>query len=531
MTVKIVSNSGSGSIVEDSILSYSFSEEVTAVNPAKSNGGVSQLTLSAMEEEAVINGETLPNSKLLINNTIQLHDSDAGFVSLQVKKVSTSGGVVTITGDTLQGRLNVEKVAEPFFDQGIFPFDGTLAGAITYYCSLCGITPIIDANMSEAETLQVNFMGWKGNVWDKLKELCSGVSLSNTDNINMEMYISDDELHFRKAGIAVLDIDERALDLSQSVDTFDAAQSVSVYNYNTFHAEDRVVYDISNYDIDVDPNKAFKGSIGDSLQVAAGETIKKRFTIDADLTSVNQPTCVEFITSIPYSGTTGEYAIYGYDNTNLPVMPAQWIGLGGSLTVELTENPNEIEITVTAPDNPTMTASDGTTIVTGPYHVGVETSGDGVEYPALFITGTGVFYNKQLHTFYTGADDAITSRDSAQQIDNMFITSTAQVTNRGIMAAQEACGPTVQISANVENGLPFGSAAGSMITKNGNKFRVNSVSHSVASSGLSADAMVKVSEFNSLWSGLTFADFDSTTSRAIDQLAFNEFTVVPLIKE
>lgn len=549
MSGRITSNSGSGDIVSNSIVSYSYSEDVTSINPAKLDGGVSQFTLTAIEREEDIDGEYLPNSKLMINNTITFHDDDHGPISFQVKNVSTSGGAVTLVGDTVMGRLNVEKTALPFYYiAGDSVFTGTLAGAIRYYCGLCGVSPELIGLGSLADDIDVNFMGWTGNVWEHLKMLCSGVSLLPDDNMSMEMHITYDTIFFQIANQATSDgssdvVDRHTINLSQSVDAFEAAKTIEVYNYNTSVGVDRIVYEISNYAEDADPNTTFLASIADSMQVEAGQTITKTFEIDASLTSVNQPVCVSTIDPYPYTGTTGQYVIVG--NDDLPVSPAQWVDLGGGITVAISDTPNSIDVTITTPPDDGILLADGSKVSYGPYRIGVESSGDGVEYPAFFVTGTGVFYNKVKHILQTGSDGTITTKDVAQVVDNMFISNLHNLVNRGIIAAQEACGPNVSI--NLELATPysglgydstglglvwrFGDLPGSKIVKNTNVFRINSVSYNNSTISATASSVTRFDEFNNNWTGGTFSDFDAIALPGVDELAFNEFSVVPLIKE
>jgi hypothetical protein len=391
-------------------------------------------------------------------------------------------------------------------------------------------------------------MGWTGNVWEHLKMLCSGVSLLPDDNMSMEMHITYDTIFFQIANQATSNgssniVDRHTINLSKSVDAFEAAKTIEVYNYNTSVGVDRVVYEISNYEPDALPSTTFLSSISDSFQVEAGQTITKTFTIDASLTSVRNPVCVSTIDPYPYTGDTGQYVIVG--NDDLPLMPEQWTELGGNIQVSVGSEPNTIDVTVTAPVDDGILLADESKVSFGPYRIGVETSGDGVEYPAFFITGTGVFYDKVKHVFHTGSDGTITTKDVAQVVDNMFISNLHNLVNRGIIAAQEACGPNVSI--NLELATPysglgydstgfgliwrFGDLPGRKIIKNTNVFRINSVSYNNSTISASASSVTRFDEFNNNWTGETFGDFDAIALPGVDELAFNEFSVVPLIKE
>lgn len=532
MTIRVVNNTGNGSL-GSGITEYSYSEEVTSLTPENLSGGAGQVSVSAKKVETNKEGNTHPNSLLLINNTMTLEDSLRGSVQFQVRQANTNEATVSITGNTVMWRLNVERTAGPHGGPGEAP--ATLMTALTYYCGLVDIVPVVDPELeAEIDAIPVNFIGWTGNVWEKLKELCASVSISLTDNVGLEMFIDNDALTFRKAKTSALLVDRRISAQSISVDTIDAAQSVDITNYNTEYAVNRIVQEQTRTNTLFAANENV--SITDSMQVEAGQTLVKRFLINGSLESVYPtPTCVEQIIPLPYSGSTGQYVVVGTDD--LPIQPAQWTGQGGNLTVKLTENPNEIEITITAPNVQQIPqVEDPAKFGLAPYKIGVESSGED-EYPALYVVGTGVFFNKTTHTFLTGASDTYTSKGSSTTIDNPFITNARDTSIRGVAAAQAICGPNIVLSESLDADLPFGSTPGQTRLAGSNKFRINSVSYSPGETGLSGVGCASFADFDAIWSGKTLSDF---TDIAIDgtelapyrdqALLFNEFTVIPLME-
>lgn len=534
MKIAITSNVGNGSIVDDSIFAYSYSEEVTSLEPSNINGATSQVSVSAIGVDGTP-GDIHADSSLLINNTMSFIDSDRGEVTFQVKNVSKNAGAVTITGDTLQSRLNVEKTAEPHGGTG-----KNLYTAIEYYCGLVSIDPTYSTGFAaELQAVPVNFIGWKANVWEQLKLLCAGFSASTTNNVGIEMIIQNDTLHFRKALTSVVNFSEVEADTSLSVESFDSAKSIVVTNYNTSYGTDKVIYDEASSKTDETSSFENQASINDTMQVDAGATLRKRFKVNATLESVNQPVCVTQITRtwpFPYTGTTGEYVIVGTDD--LPIEPAQWIGLGGSLKIELVDEngdklpPGEIEVVVTAPGVPQLpTAANPAEATYAPYKVGVESSGE-AEYAALWITGTGVFFDKQEITLLTGASDEYSSKDSATSVDNPFMINAFNATSRGVAAAQAACGPKVSVNQSVVTS-EFGSTVGSIETIGFNKYRIDSVSFTEGSISIQASAKATIADFNNIWTDLTFQDFEDTALDPVNfpttALKFNEFSVIPLM--
>lgn len=538
MSVRVVSTSGNGSFVKDSLISFSYEEDITSLEPSSIEGGTGQVNFSveAINENAV--GYTKPNSKLLINNSMSLIDSDNGTVSFQVKSVSVSdGGVASVTGDTVSAKLNAVKTAKPFphkDEEGVV-IGYTIKAALDYYCGLVGIEPVYDDDFDiDLDDVERQFIGWKGNVWEQLKLLCAGVCASDTDSVGIEMYVAGGDLHFRRALSNVHSTAERSISQSVSIDASEAAKSVDVINYNTFYAEDAVIYPEQLYADGEAVGTGFKASISDTMQVESGQTITKRFPMAVTLETINQPIPVETITPLPYDGTQGKYVIVGSDN--LPVLPAQWIGEGGKLSVALTDVPNEIEITVTGPKALSLpTAADPNAQTLAPYKIGVETS-DGVDYPAFYITGTGVFYNKQTTNILTGASESFTTvDDSPTSVDNIFITTPHDASAKGVAAAQKICGPQINLSRTIDGVEGFGSLIGSTEYVESSRFRVKTASYSESDISLTYSNYVSFDDFNAKWVDRDIEDFNLTALKPADHpygaLAFNEFTVIPLMEE
>lgn len=535
MKVSLTNLDGSGAVAGKSLFGYSYSEDVTSLQPSSIEGGTGQVSASAIAIDEDKIDFTHPNSKLLINNQMSLTHQDGGEIQFIVKQVSTNNGIVSIVGSTVADRLNTEVFAIAHGGSGY-----TLLSAIDYYCGLVGISIennnlIFDGELAaDLDLIPVNFISWKGNLWEHIKMLCAAMSASLTDNVGFEAYTVNDTLVFRYA--RENDAVYTDHDLSQqsiSINSFDAAKEIQIYNYNTSYKVDSVVHDIN-------VNKSGLSyvnqnvSIAEPLQVDAGQTLIRRFTIDASLEELNQPDAVDAILPLPYTTGIGQYAIAGSDGILLSA--AQWKAEGGKLTVALTENPNEIEITLTAPPVPTIQYA-GTTLPDdvgyAPYRIGVEVA-DGAEYPALYITGTGVFYDKVIHKFPTGASDTYTTAISAPVIDNPFLTNLNDMYSRGTAAAQAICGPSVSLSENVGKILLFGETAGTMRTVDSNKFRITSVNYTQDATGMMAIPYASFTDFNTLWTGLTFADFTNTALDPavypVEALKFNEFTIIPLMQ-
>lgn len=493
--------SGSGNFKDATLISFSYSEDATPSNPYDLNGGTGQVNASVVGDEAP------KGSRIAINNEVLLSDEIYGDISFNVRQVSINENLVSLVGDTIQAKLNVERTAPPYgSDAGGY----TLATAIYDYCSLVDVVPNFEPGLeAELDLINVDFIGWQGNVWEHLKMLCAACPIDD-DNGLLEMYIQNDELWFRRGLVGQIDNARNISSESVTINSFDAAQQVTIYKYATDYRADSVVRQQGA------ENAGYANlenvSITDSMQVSANERIVRRVAINASLESVNQPVPVASITSLPYTGVTGEYVIVGKDG--LPIQPAQWEAQGGSLAVRLTENPNEIELEIVGANFPDLE----------PFRIGVESSGN-EEYPALYITGTGVFFEKTAHTLYTGARSD--TDVNAPQIDNPFITDDNKLWTRGVAAAQAIAGPSYQLSQEMPNGVEFGESIGSIVSSNDTKFRITSINYSQNGASLSGKQHVTFADFNTAWAGKTFANFNT----AMNGLSFDEFSVIPLSKE
>jgi hypothetical protein len=537
MSVKLTNISGNGSIKENSIFSYDYSEEVTSLEPSGIPGATSQVNISAI----AVNSEATDShadSKLLINNEMLLDTDVYGSITFRVKNISKNINAVSIVGNTIQARLNVERSALP---QG--GSLATLHSAIVYYCGLVGITPVIAAGfVTELSAVPVNFIGWKDIVWNKLKELCAAVSASTTDNVGIEMLIIENNLVFRKAKQSILVTEKNLSGESLSIESFDTARSVTVFNYNTSYGINEVFYEVANFDKSKEEKDKFQSSINDSMQVEAGATLRKRFTVNASFVSVNQPVCVEQITRSfpsPYiggAGKYGEYVVVGTDD--LPIKPAQWNDNGGLVTVELVDENGEelpagqIELVIKAPLSTGLPkAANQNEIAYAPYKIGFETSGE-ADYPALWLTGTGVFYRKEDNLFLTGSSNEYTSKTEGPTVDNIFITNSFNLSSRGVAAAQANCGPRIRLTQELARGFQFGEI-GSTIKYGLNNYRVETASFNPSSVSVAASAYLSLDEWNDIWTGKTFDNFKTTVQNPSlfpeDQLRFNEFSIIPKI--
>jgi hypothetical protein len=519
-----------GSIVDGTLFSYSYDEQATSINALSLDGGSGSVSFSAIGTLENKSGSSYVNSLLLINNDMTLTDDDRGSVKFKIKTANINNSdVVNGSGETRQRDLNAVRRADPY--------NGNLAAAMYYYAGLGGPytgQPLYydDGLSTTLAAVSVAFLGWEDNVWNKLKELCAVtyITVSGVKR-NIELYVTNNELHVRLANKTTLAFENISSE-SFSVDSNKNAQTIELNLYKTEHGADKVFYEITNIDGSLPKKERFKSTFASNLQVSAGETVRQRYKINATLSSVKQPVLVDAITDklpdAPYTGTTGQYVIMADDG--LPVVPQQWLDAGGSLTVSLLDengealDAGEVEITLVGPpeDFTGRLDENGEEVQTTSYAVGIEDI-----YPAIWIVGTGIFYETEKIKIPTGASNYYTVEESLATIDNIFINSVDTAYRAGIKAAQVACGPDLTMTMTVSDLTDFGAAIGGMIADASNKFRVTSATYNPEGMNINASASVATfSEFNTIWSTKTFSNFNTLRSG----LKFNEFSIIPLME-
>lgn len=335
-------------ISEEDIASFSYSEEVNSIEPSKISGGSGQVTVSSRAGNF-----SVADGLNFIDTQLSLTDSDLGTVPFKVTNITKDmSGMVSITGETLAEQLNVEVTAPPH--------NGTLKAAIDAYCALAGVVPQYDANISTLLTSRsVAFIGWKGNLWEHLKMLCAGVSASTGSHIPFEMYVSSGVLRFRRALVDTISLSEYETDRSIKIDSGNLANGIEMYNYNTSYKVNGLVQEQdrgnSGSGDQTDPSNPLKlhPASTDVISVNAGETVEKIIKVNATLTGIAAPQAVDAsVNTYPPDDpwNRSRYTVYGSNNEPLPA--ATWNGMGGSVTLSLTEEPDEIKIVVKAPAKP-----------------------------------------------------------------------------------------------------------------------------------------------------------------------------------
>lgn len=435
---------------KSNISNYSVTEESTPVEASDSSGGTGQITFSVVEDAARL------GSMLLLNDEITLTDGSRGLTKGTVNSLTSNDSIVSLTADSLLGRLVIDTQAGPV--------NGTFADAITYYLSLAGITDNISISSGLSST-PVVAQGWKGDLWTKVKELC---------------VIFGAEISLVRDSVVLRPIRQiRALELNNGTESWaisntDLAKNVNINYYDSTYIASGLVYPKGGWNEDVTV-----------YTVDAGQTLKVSIPVDVSITSLNQPVCVSSVAK-NYTATS-VYAVAG--NDGLPITPAQWNGTGGRLSVAIGKDGKSIDLTIKG--------ATGSTAAYAPYRIAVS-AGPSDYYSSLRIVGSGVHYEQKTLTVPTGAGDELTSRDIGVTVDNIFVNTYEDALNTASNVTGRWSSPIREITITKAD-----------INKPGEtKQNYAAATFSEFDDYASGVGITTFSLFDTIWFGETFAEFD-----------------------
>jgi hypothetical protein len=525
-----ITGNGKFAGARSNLVNYRVTEDSTPLDPSDSSGGVGSLEFSVLEDS------DSEGTILLLNDTVELTDGANGRTNGIVDKVDSSNTVATVAASSRLSILIASVTAQPY--------NGTLGGAITYYLSLAGVTAgfTIDAALS---SIPVSFPGWTDEVYQKFKELCPLYA--------MEMGLVSSNIVFRLARQRTAEM-STVTDIGWSVENGDLAQSIEIWNYNNQYSVDRIAYPT------VDGGDQI-------LQVDAGEVLILNVPLNASLNSINTLIPQDTV-PVDYVSGNSVYSVIGKDGQKITAL--NWANGGGRVSVAIGADTMSLDIVVVGASDP-----DGET---APYRLAIPLGNDQF-VSSLKITGTGVFWDKQLVTIPTGVPVSRTAQKVGVTIDNPFVGDLAQTYTVGLAAAQKYAGAVQKLSVtsklvnrkgdvggymyptfadfdaemntttfaqfdilwggktfadfdaywyslvadNFEN-QAFGNVAGARVTFRDAIYRIRSATIQPDSIRHDSERDTLISDFDRIWSGATFAAFDSQWAGK----TFEDHAVIPL---
>lgn len=488
------------------VISYDLSEGSTPIAPVNTSGEIPTMGITGQANFVETLDGTHPTSKLMLNNTIEFTDSLRGVFNGKVVSSSINNNVVSISAQSRFEKLNSVKNASDFV--------GTLAGAFEYYFELGSLIESDYEIDTSLEEIDVVFPGWNKNVWVQLKLLCA--------TTNIEMYFQENKIIVAPVGLKNF-ILKNAQAESFGADIPDSTKSFIFTLGETSYVEDAII-------------KAFKQD-ENAGSVDHNETEEKIIKVPVSVTpnSLNQPEyTVDFPELYPVIveegsvGTVpGEYPNGFYcfcDKSGFRVPEQTVINSGAGVKVETTDNPFEIKVIITGPNEESDT----------PWTLAFATKDERTS--ALMITGSGVLVKRSEHTFGTGSDDGDEDKNFPY---NPFLINKEYLYGSALRSAQKLAGPNVTIGLQTHevdeaDGQEFGFLPGAIMTWNKSRYRINSASYAYGSVSIGAEQFVSFENFNEIWDTLLFSDFTETMidaeTNAEEAMSFSDFGVLPLME-
>lgn len=455
MPIDVVFPELDGGQQTSNIKTFSVQEDATPIDPASTFGGVGQITVEMNE---------FPDAKFLIGSII-LGDGSRGKTSGIVRSLSSTNEDLSVVADSTLALFNSEHTLHPYV--------GTLGNAIQHYCDIAGITNDVITE-SGLVSRPVVYPGYKGNLWVFMKQLLA--------KEQVELSLVFNRIYVRSLRLLTANTD-RNTSFGWSTDSRTAAKTIEVSYYNYTYGAQKEIYPLTTDDPTI-------------YQVDAGETVRFTQQLNASLFTVNQPTCIDFVNNTTYPGTNGVYSVIG--NDELPITAAQWVAQGGSVRVEMTDDPSIVEIVI---KGASMTQY-------APYRIAMS-SGGGNVYNSLHITGTAVVSNKRKITLHTGASASVTGEQVGITVDNPLISTKEDAYSLGMKTAGMYAGLNYSVNGTAMD-----------INRNGEGREL--IQATVADFNQEVPAGTTAAEFSAAWVGATVADFNTFWQSRVDLLWENQ---------
>lgn len=347
-----------------------------------------------------------------------------------------------------------------------------LSEAIESYIEACD--PLLNGYTYDYQATtdpDVAFPGWTGDVWTKLKELCTAY--------NIEVALVDDVIVVRDIGARELTVSNRTpVRLMPSSEP--RGRNVQIVAQQPTMGGG-VMWD--------------SATEGQTYSIDAGKRVTVVLATDNAPAQLAVPVPTDTLPIQP-----GQYYVVDSTGTHVPV--AAWRAAGAELTAEVGDSPGTISLKITGP----LAEISG---YTGPYRFATGTSSTATG--ALSIVGNGVITSREIVTIPTGANPAATATEIAYTIDSPFIDTKPRAYDRGVWAAADAAGPNVDIQFDtpVADVLGYGLTTGAMITHEGSRYRVTETRWGNLSVNVTATRRVTLGEADVAWAGETAGDYDA----------------------
>lgn len=436
------------------LTSWSVQEDGVSLDRGASTGGFSEYSLEGA-------GGIEP--ALVVNKDVILNDLRFGRTHAVARALTTGPWTWSVTLNDPFYLLDIEATVEPMVH-------ADLKNVIVKFFKVAGVVDVPKVYVQDfhpSDTVAgffnipggpyehiYSFSGGKGNLWSLLKSWLSANNLQITwvyDTIvvfknhsvltRLQGYTSDYKISYEQSEpVSSIECTYYEPAIEGLLSRHEAAYWVDgkvVFNpwLNNIPTPTIVLYPR------FDPNKRFVDALKDLevFSVEAGETKEYVLEVPVHVKSITmQPKCImagstssdnpNIYSPSVVQGSTGMvfgesyYAVVGKDNK--PITPAQWNAEGGSVYVEVGDEPNQIKVTVTGMLNTRLS----------PYRI-AESDGQN-DYSFIRICGEGYPYVEKTLTFYTGYP----RKTDPLKISSPYIDTLDKAYAACVYAAQSALG-------------------------------------------------------------------------------------------
>jgi len=438
------------------LTNWSVQEDGVSLDRDQASGGFSEYSLEGA-------GGIEP--ALVVNKDVVLSDLRFGRTHAVARALTTGPWSWSVTLNDPFYLLDIETTIEPM----VYTELKTIIAKFFRFAGVIDVPKIYVQNFHPSSTVSgfftiegvsydhiYDFPGGKGNLWSLLKSWLSANDLQITwiyDTVvvfknhtvltRLQGYTSDYKISYEQSEpVSSIECTYRE---SLVEKLFNSGNSEAAYWVNgkpvfSAYLKNMPAPTVVLYPY-YDPDKPFVEALKDLevLSVDAGETKEFVLEVPVHVKSItSQPVCV-----MPSDYPSGARSVYfaksgAADNSkefgksyyvvvgkdNKPITPAQWNAEGGSVFVEVGDEPNQIKVTVTGMLNKRL----------APYRL-AESDGQN-DYSFLRICGEGYPYVEKTVTFYTG----YARRTDPLKISSPYIDTVDKAYAACVYAAQSALG-------------------------------------------------------------------------------------------
>lgn len=395
---------------------YVVSESATPLAGGDSSGAVGTIVLRDM-----------PSNR---KKTITARDLGGTIEFLDTARGTSSGKINSLTRDNSPDTWLIEadsRLGLLMIDVQIGPFSGTLENAFKGYAGYANIVSGITVDPAIAGRL-VNFPGFAGNLWQRMKEMAVGMGC--------DLNLVSNVIVLRPAREFTA-IENRETSASVNYDSTQFAHRQEVIWYDTEYVSGGLIYPPGGWTPEV---RVLSVDAGMDTEVFL-ETNSSIESIDVPIMSTSVP---------PEHDSTSVYTIVGDDN--LPIQPAQWADYGGRLTVNIEPDTRRLRINMHGAEG--LVKIDGTPMRT--FRVALSAGTTESTYSTLRIVGTSVNLNPQSVIIPTGIPYPMNGADVAEErivwaptIDSEFLNTLDAACSAGARGAGRYSGKLATLSGSV----------------------------------------------------------------------------------